>query len=83
MRHIAPHEHLPVPESMLAMPFGCFDQDTIVPDSNQELDPGNAGRLASADSLYAPQAAGDYLLWAVVYDNRAGAAWLAVPMHAK
>ncbi len=40
------------------------------------------GRLTnSGDDLYAPEAPGDYLLWAVVHDDRGGAAWLEVPLH--
>jgi hypothetical protein len=91
---------------------------TVVPDSSQELDPGNVdvngkvlkeeiwadylvtggkvkhdvevlfdprlGRLAgSTDDFYAPQAPGDYTLWSVVRDNRGGATWLSIPVHAK
>lgn len=42
-----------------------------------------AGRLPdTGDDFSAPQAAGDATLWAVVRDNRGGAAWLAVPIHA-
>jgi len=42
------------------------------------------GRLPSTvDDLHAPQAAGDYQLWAVVRDDRGGATWLTVPLHAR
>jgi hypothetical protein len=42
------------------------------------------GRLGrSADDFYAPQTAGEFLLWAVVRDDRGGATWLTVPLHAR
>ncbi len=42
------------------------------------------GRLPSTvDDLYAPQAAGDYSLWAVVRDDRGGVTWLTLPLHAR
>jgi hypothetical protein len=91
---------------------------TVVPDSSQELNPGNVdvngkvlkeeiwadylvtggkvkndvqvlfdprlGRLAGVtNQFYAPQAPGDYTLWSVVRDDRGGAAWLSIPVHAK
>ncbi len=43
-----------------------------------------SGRLpATGDALSAPRGAGDYLLWAVVHDNRGGVAWQEVPLHAR
>ncbi len=36
----------------------------------------------TGDDFHAPQTAGEYLLWAVVHDNRGGADWLEVPLHA-
>jgi hypothetical protein len=92
--------------------------DTAVPDSSQELDPGNVdvngrvlkeelwadylltggkvkndvqvlfdprlGRLTgSINAFSAPLLPGEYTLWSVVRDNRGGAAWLSIPVHAK
>jgi hypothetical protein len=92
--------------------------DTAVPDSSQELDPGNVdvngtvlkeelwadylltggkvkndvqvlfdprlGRLTgSINAFSAPLLPGEYTLWSVVRDNRGGAAWLSIPIHAK
>jgi len=48
------------------------------------FDPRN-GRITTktADQLYAPQQVGDYRLWAVIHDDRGGANWLEVPLHAR
>lgn len=57
---------------------GKVASDTVV-----LFDP-RAGRLTgTGDALSAPQAAGDYQLWTVVHDNRGGAAWQALPLHAR
>jgi hypothetical protein len=57
---------------------GKVASDTVV-----LFDP-RAGRLSgTSDALTAPQAAGDYMLWAVVHDNRGGAAWQTLPFHAR
>ena len=42
------------------------------------------GKLSStANDFYAPQTAGDYLLWSVVRDDRGGTAWVEIPIHAQ
>jgi len=57
---------------------GKMDKDVAI-----LFDP-HTGRLsATEDKLFAPQSAGDYLLWAVVRDNRCGADWLQVPLHVR
>jgi|HubBroStandDraft_1064217.scaffolds.fasta_scaffold210739_2 hypothetical protein len=57
---------------------GKVASDTVV-----LFDP-RAGQLTgTSDALSAPQTAGDYWLWAVVHDNRGGAAWQALPLHAR
>jgi hypothetical protein len=43
----------------------------------------HGGKLASADDLEAPGAAGDATLWGVVHDNRGGVSWMEVPIHAR
>jgi hypothetical protein len=35
------------------------------------------------DKLLGPKAAGEGLLWAVVHDNRGGATWVEIPVHAR
>jgi hypothetical protein len=57
---------------------GKVASDTVV-----LFDP-RAGRVTgTSDALSAPQKAGDYQLWAVVHDNRGGATWEALPLHAR
>jgi hypothetical protein len=57
---------------------GKVKDDTVV-----LLDP-RAGRLTNtANSLYAPQETGSFLLWAVIHDNRGGVAWQQVPLTAQ
>ena len=47
------------------------------------FDPRN-GRLAKTENkLFPPQQPGEYQLWAVVHDDRGGASWLTVPLHAR
>jgi hypothetical protein len=36
----------------------------------------------TGNDLFAPQVAGDYLLWAVVHDNRGGVNWVELALHA-
>jgi hypothetical protein len=44
----------------------------------------NKGRIeGSAVKLKAPKEPADGTLWAVVHDNRGGAAWVVVPLHVK
>jgi hypothetical protein len=44
----------------------------------------HGGRVSSsADPFDAPLSAGDQTLWAVVHDNRGGASWVGVPVHAR
>lgn len=57
---------------------GKVASDTVV-----LFDP-RAGRVTGTDdALSAPQTVGDFQLWAVVHDNRGGAAWRALPLHAR
>jgi hypothetical protein len=57
---------------------GKVGSDTVV-----LYDP-QAGRLSgTGDALTAPQKAGDFWLWAVVHDNRGGASWSQIPVHAQ
>jgi hypothetical protein len=56
---------------------GKVASDTVV-----LFDP-RAGRLSgTGNALSAPQTAGDYRLWAVVHDDRGGASWQELALHA-
>lgn len=56
---------------------GKVDHNTII-----LFDP-RAGQLSNAsDSFYAPQPAGDSIVWAVVHDNRGGVSWAQLTVHA-
>jgi len=44
------------------------------------FEPHNGRVSKAANEVYAPQASGDYMLWAVVHDNRGGVNWVQVPM---
>jgi hypothetical protein len=57
---------------------GKMDNDTIV-----LFDPRNGRVPGSSDGLFAPQAPGDYVFWAVVRDDRGGASWVSMPLHAQ
>jgi hypothetical protein len=55
-----------------------------VKDDSVLLFDAHSGRVSStADAFDAPLAAGDQTLWAVVHDNRGGASWITVPLHAQ
>ncbi len=55
----------------------------VASDTAVLFDP-RGGRLSStSDAFSAPQASGDYWLWAVVHDNRGGTSWQALPLHAQ
>ena len=56
--------------------LGKFDEDArLLFDTRQ-------GRVSESDATFrAPKDAVDGTLWAVVHDNRGGAAWIVVPLH--
>ncbi len=57
---------------------GKVASDTVV-----LFDPRGGQVTATSDALSVPQKAGDYQLWAVVHDNRGGATWQALALHAR
>jgi len=57
---------------------GKVKNDTVILFDSRN---GRVGNIA--DDFYAPQTAGEFLLWAVVRDDRGGASWLMVPLHAR
>jgi hypothetical protein len=55
---------------------GKVDHNTII-----LFDP-RAGQLSNtSDSFYAPQTAGDSIVWAVVHDDRGGVSWAQFTVH--
>jgi hypothetical protein len=46
------------------------------------FDPRVGPPSSTSNDLFAPQAPGDYLLWVVVHDNRGGATWAELALHA-
>jgi len=43
-----------------------------------------SGRVPNTATDYtAPQTSGDHMLWVVVHDNRGGANWMQIPVHAR
>jgi hypothetical protein len=71
----------PLKESLRVQYFstdGKFANDTI-----NLFDP-TAGRITgTADDFTAPPLPGEYMIWAVVRDNRGGATWSSIPLHVR
>lgn len=56
---------------------GKVDDDVVI-----LFDP-RLGRIdGTSDKLFAPQTAGEFFLWVIARDDRGGATWLTIPVHA-
>ena len=56
-------------------------QGALDDDARLLYDPVQGAQTGTATKVHAPQVAGSAMLWAVVHDNRGGAAWQAVPVQ--
>ncbi len=58
------------------MTAGKLKSDVII-----LYDPTSGKLSDTGDDCYSPRAAGDYLLWAVLHDNRGGVSWVQSSIH--